>query len=847
MRNGELHHSDSFFNSRIFAALSITVIAVLLGAIATVIQFNALQSHSWYELAFQQLRDDARAINIRAYQLVFAPTSDARLEAETELRQSLTNLAHDIEVIASTDNDGREGGKLTRLKNDYPWLFDDYKNTQQNIAVFLAFNRDIELPENLDALWEDRADEFDFGGDEGDDEATDYSQYAVNDWNPALATDKVEALSFTLLDLGGQLAVPDTDGGQNHLNLGNKIWRITESKIIPALTVLTSIVTKTRQEKQRSLQVILLVSAFIILVAAGINTFLIFLPMRRTIGETHAALAEAAQKAQSADKAKSTFLANMSHEIRTPINGILGMAQILDRGNLDARHKDFVRMLIDSGKNLLVIINDILDFSRIEAGQINLSPKETDLGRLVEETVVALSISQSPDSRVEIIVKVQPNLPRTVLVDAERLRQILTNLFGNAMKFTENGHILTELSGEVTDTGNLKTTIRVTDTGCGIDAETLPNLFTRFTQANTERDRVREGSGLGLSICKQLTELMGGEIKAFSHVNLGSCFTVTFELPIVDTAADAYAFLNTLDQRRCLIVEENALVRDCVAGYLETWGLMSYMASSIADGISKVQQLNLPPESRMYIIVSADILEREKTELEKLYAEVGTVYTIVTQWRGATERKPTKDVSYLYKPFSRDQLIQELETGLKTPEAQNPNTPSEETQEQQSRLVNSDGTNTGLTIVRSENMVKTTNRALPSSTASSASSLLTLLVDDNLMNRRVGTEILSLLDQQFITAENGQEALELVKSRRPDIVLMDVSMPVLDGLEATRMIRSMETDISQPVIIGMTAHAMPEDRKKCFEHGMDDYLSKPISFDEMEILYVKWAKHERKA
>lgn len=851
MRTGNYRRSNSFFNSRIYAALSVTVIAVLLSAVATIIQFNALQSHAWYQLAFQQLRDDARSINIRAYQLVYAPTSDARTEAELELRQSLITLAHDVEIIASTDQDGQEGGKLVQLKNDYPWLFSDYKPAQHNIAATLTFSQDIEFPENLEALWEDQEDEF----ESGNDDPVDYSQFAVKDWNPALVSDKVEALSFTLLDLGGQLAKPDADGGQSHLDLGNKIWQLTEAKFIPALTVLTGIVTNTRQEKQQSLLVILLVSAFTVLVAAGINTFFIFRPMRRTIGLTHAALADAAQKAQSADKAKSTFLANMSHEIRTPINGILGMAQILAKEDLSAKQKDFVRMLVDSGKNLLVIINDVLDFSRIEAGQVILSPNATNLGRLIEETVVALSISRPGDCRVEIIVKIQPNLPRTVMVDAERLRQVITNLFGNAMKFTENGHILTELSGEVTDTGNLKATIRVTDTGCGIDANALPTLFSRFTQVDSGQNRIQKGTGLGLSICKQLTELMGGEVNVYSQVNLGSSFAVTLELPIVDETADVYALPEFQGQQQCLIIEGNALARDCLAGYLGSWGLAVHTASNIDSGIRKIQQLNLPQNSHTHVILSADVLEREKAKLAELHAQIGTAYTIVTQWRGVSEQEPIEGLPYLDKPFTRDQLLQELEAGLKNSEAQNLDTSSKELPKpQKPRLQNGKAADKGLSIVGGKNTVEqpakapSSPKASPPVSSSPASSRLTLLVDDNSMNLRVGTEILSLLSQQFITAENGREAIELVKSRRPEIILMDVSMPVMDGLEATRMIRSMETATSpRPVIVGLTAHAMPEDRKKCLEHGMDDYLSKPISFDDIEALYAKWTTYQREA
>ncbi len=849
MRTGDYRRSNSFFNTRIYSALSITLLAVTLSAIATVTQFKALQNHAWYELAFQQLRDDAHHINIRAYQLVYAPTSDARSKAAVELRQSLANLAHDMDIIASTDSDGQEGGKLAELKNDHPWLFGEYTSTRHGIDAFPISQQDIEFPENLNPFWEDREDEI----GSTDDDTFDYSQYALKNWDPSQGTDKVEALCFTLLNLGGRLAVPNGGQGQDLLELGNEIGQLTELKIIPALTVMTDIMADTRQDKQQSLLFILLVSAFMVLVAAGINTMFIFRPMRRTIVEALAALAKAAKTAQSADKAKSTFLANMSHEIRTPINGILGMAQILEKGNLDPKQRDFVRMLIDSGKNLLVIINDVLDFSRIEAGKIDLNPRPTDLGRLIEETVVALAISRPNDCRVEVIFKIQPSLPRTVMVDAERLRQIVTNIFGNAMKFTENGHILTELRGEVSDKGSLLATIQVTDTGCGIDAEALPSLFTRFTQADNEHNRTQQGSGLGLSICKQLTELMDGEVTAYSQVNLGSCFTVTLELPIVDEAPDVFALPKTGGKQECLIIEGNSLARSCLADCLKAWELTAHTASNIREGINKIQQLNLSPTSHVLVILSADILEREKAELVSLYARARNIYTIVTQWRGSGEPALTNGYSSLYKPFTRDQLVQELAAGLRGSQSKKAGISAGKIQNSETiQPVNIKDTDRKLAIVDAKNIEKYTGKKHPvpeptfSVSYSPDASPLTLLVDDNPMNLRVGTEILSLLGQRFITAENGQEALELVKSHRPDIILMDISMPILDGLEATRMIRDTETGAPRAVIIGMTAHAMPEDRKKCFDHGMDDYLSKPVSFDDVEALYAKWAKYERK-
>jgi len=807
--------SASFFNRRILIALSILYTAVLSGSYVAFTQYNALQNHIWYELAFQQLRDNVRVVNVTAYQLNFAPSTEERHDAEIALRQALINLANQVELIAATDSDGQESEKLYKLKSSYPWLFETQNSKQHSVLLSMGEDVHLTFPEELEHIWEDNDGETENSHHEIILKHTPSGAFSDE---PLESNYSIEGLSFELLELGGQLTLPRAEKKEADIGLSNAIWHMAEDKIIPGLNALIGLVAQSRQENLEYMLLSLLVAATIILFATIFNMAFIFRPMQRAITGAYTQLAEQVRKAQSADQAKTTFLANMSHEIRTPINGILGMAQILERSDLSSRQKDFVRMLISSGKNLLVIINDVLDFSKIEAGKIELTASPVNLRNLVEEIITSLSIDQGRKQNVEIIIRILPTVPKEVTVDKERLRQVITNLFGNALKFTEKGHVLVELAGTAID-GCFETRLRVTDTGCGIPQDAILTLFDRFTQVDSEYSRQKDGTGLGLSICKQLVELMDGTIQVESQEDIGSTFSVNLTLPISDATSDIGILSPALTNQHVLVVEGNSLVRNTICQYLESWDLNVTAVSAPEKVITALETLSAKGEMEsVLLILSLETLGHNNGEIHKyLKAHVKGNYQVIMLGDWHSDITVDEDYEFnnnaeLKKPVLYSHLFDAVTLAL-------------------SKLV----------LGTTKEITRKVHRD-SSQKAKKREAHLTLLVDDNTMNCTVIGEMLSIMGVQFIVANNGQEAVELYKARQPNIVLMDVSMPIMDGIEAARAIRGLEEYVPETVIIALTAHATREDRERCMDCGMDDYLAKPVEFDDIEALYKKWVK-----
>ncbi|MEZ5667716.1 MAG: response regulator [Alphaproteobacteria bacterium] len=556
----------------------------------------------------------------------------------------------------------------------------------------------------------------------------------------------------------------------------------------------------------------------------GIILLLIAVPLgalviaRRSLEARNAELTEARDAARVAEKAKSEFLANMSHEIRTPMNGVMGMAELLSGTRLDNRQRMFADIIMSSARSLLTIINDILDFSRIDAGQLSIEARPFKLSAIANEPAQLLS-QAAHDKGIELLVRVAPDLPRAAIGDFGRIRQIVTNLVSNAIKFTAHGEVVLELSAErrpATPADGLRLRIAVRDTGPGIPADKLQTVFDKFTQVDGSSTRAHEGTGLGLAISKGLAELMGGTIGAESEPGSGSLFWVS--LPLRHATADEAPDPVEVDAagKRVLVIDDNETNRYILNELVTAWRLDEVSASSGREGLQKLAAA--ARQGRPFDLVLLDHhmpgMNGEEV-LRSLRADPAIGATPVIMLSSMDEyalhRLPAdaRADAVLTKPVAASALFDQIVSVLSATSrpqgaAQDPAQPADAAAEREPEGVESPGDPEGPAV---------------------------LIVEDNAVNQKVVSLILSNMGVRSEMAENGRIALERFAALRPRLVLMDVSMPVMNGYEATRGIRDLERTLGLPPcrIVGLTAHAMEGDRDRCLDAGMDDYLSKPVS------------------
>ncbi|MFN7010601.1 MAG: PAS domain-containing protein [Allorhizobium sp.] len=555
-------------------------------------------------------------------------------------------------------------------------------------------------------------------------------------------------------------------------------------------------------------------------------------------------LTELLARSEAADKAKSEFLANMSHEIRTPMNGVLGMAELLAKSTLDTRQKTFVDIIVKSGNALLTIINDILDFSKIDAGQLRLRNVAFDPVEAIEDVATLLSASAS-EKDIELIVCGDVTVRHMVAGDPGRFRQIVTNLVGNAIKFTEKGHVLIELTSTPSDGANVMLTVRIEDTGIGIPEDKQASIFEKFSQVDTSSTRRHEGTGLGLAITAGLVDLFGGRIEVESKVGEGSVFTVTIPFAVAKERNRPQPLPVNVEGARVLVIDDNDINRRILSEQLALWGFDGVAVESGHAAMAVLEEAH-----RLGLTIDALIIDYQMPVMNGLdvarmiradhrFESIAMIFLTSMDMVGDERIFQQLNVqAHLMKPARANLLRGAIVDVVRAARLGRPLALADQSKRPVLPAEKSRGP-----------VVATARTEVPARGAGAGATMPAragcdvLVAEDNEVNQIVFRQILQSTTLSHRIVGNGREAVVAWRAHNPRLILMDVSMPILNGHQAARTIREAEKAEGEGrhvPIIGVTAHALDSDREACLAAGMDDYLSKPISPEQLEAKIERW-------
>ncbi len=515
-----------------------------------------------------------------------------------------------------------------------------------------------------------------------------------------------------------------------------------------------------------------------------------------------------AQKvAEDALATKARFLATMSHEIRTPMNGVIGMTRLLMNTPMSKKQTEFVESIHLSGEHLLTVINDVLDFSKIEAGKLDLKHEKVEIRACIEHVLNLLS-AKALEKNLELAYAVEDDIPLFIEGDLVRIRQILTNLIGNAIKFTDRGEVAVRVILQARQDDECQLEFQICDTGPGIPSDQVETIFDQFSRLDNTLSHRHEGTGLGLAISRRLIEMMDGQIWVDSVLGQGSCFRFTLNTRATHGELKPFLYPNIpqIVAKRILIVENNPTCHQALYSYCLGWGAFTEAACSIEQAMSWIAggksydialiESNLPGEQALQLA----------TFIRKRFSKQEFPLILIAPPNDKHDKARVRELFNLYltKPITRSRLFDSLMTVLGE---------------------------LNLVTTKHESVQLRLGEELP---------LSILLVEDNPINQIVASSILAEMNYTADLAENGHQALSAAHKKDYDVIFMDMQMPGMDGLEATRLIRAQLPADRQPVIIAMTANAMEGDKQICLDAGMNDYISKPVIPETVQNTLKNW-------
>jgi two-component system sensor histidine kinase/response regulator len=772
------------YSLRLRLLLAIAVILVSLAAVVGVGAWalTSLQTNASFSTIFAQLLEMTARLENELQEDVSGKRSVPTLAIKTRYRDVLTKLA----ALRPTAESGPSAGRWAALEAEF-----GVEPTAERARHRLD---DRAMPSHLGALWRER----------------DISGRTLEDM-------ALEFLTLTggVLDAGGNY---DDD----HVKLLGAARNLGEIKLYPAFRrALRSNDDHTAQTSEFALHVMIASTGAVIL-ALAFGAVFIVRPMYRQILENEAHLVSERDRARASERDNREFLAVMSHELRTPMNGLLGFTTLLLGTKLDSVQREYAETIKESGQGLVELLNDILDLSRMEMNSLQLEEENLSLAEIVADVVTLLG-PQASSKRIDLSAYVDPELPEQLRGDRGRVRQILVNLVGNALKFTVSGGVGVEVrheSGE--DGGDHVVVIAVSDTGIGIAKEQLSRIFDRFTQVDSSSSRRFEGSGLGLAISQELARLMGGEISVESTLDKGSTFSVRLSLKsaqppaprIIDRAQVSFA------GRRFLVVDDNALNRRIFRLQLESFGADVDCVPDAHAALAVLSQSERRGPPFDLAIIDQMMPEIDGITLRRMIRERpehAGVKLLISSSGGIGYDQQARALGFdaaCPKPVMQEKLVRKIHELIV------PTAPASEA---------------GIARLPP----KPAAAPSPPTTHSGRQPRL-LIAEDNPINQRLISAALKQAGFAIEIVGDGVEAVHAVQRQQYDVVLMDIRMPVMNGVEATRRIRSLPGEAASLPIIAMTANAMIGDREEYIGAGMNDYVAKPIDFN---ILLAKIRAH----